>query len=56
MNEKNGIQETVRLGLINLAGKVDEGRYGENDDAFNDDSSQAAFLSDLEDEVINKME
>lgn len=55
MNEGNGIQETVRLGLINLARKVNEGLYGENDNAF-DDSAYDAFLEDLEDEVIAKLE
>lgn len=51
-----GIQETVVLGLQNMARKVDEGLYGEDDDAFNTEDSWKAFLDDLQDEVLMKME
>ena len=51
----DGIQKTVCLGLRNLARKVEEGLYGQGDD-FSDEDSQQAFLDDLHDEVIDKME
>ena len=50
-----GIQKTVAEGLRYLAHKVEEGAYGEGDDAFADDSRDA-FLEDLQDEVIMKTE
>ena len=50
------IQETVRQGLTYLAGKVSEGAYGDGDDAFQDDSVREAFLEDLQDEVIGKLD
>lgn len=54
----DGIQETVRQGLVYLAGKVAEGAYGEGDDAFGgeDDELGQAFLEDMHDHVIDKME
>ena len=52
----SGIQETVRLGLLDLARKVGEGQYGEGDKAFEANSDSIAFMGDLEDEVIGKME
>lgn len=51
-----GIQETVSKGLSYLATKVAEGAYGESDDAFQDDSQKDAFLEDLEDEVLGKLD
>lgn len=53
-----GIQETVALGLEILARRVREGKYGECDEAFQgeDDCDGLAFLSDMHDEVIDKME
>ena len=50
----DGIQKTVSLGLTYLAGKVAEGAYGNDDDAFQDDLIRDAFMEDLEDEVIGK--
>ena len=52
----DGIQKTVHMGLIDLAGKVADGAYGDNDDAFQDDSVRAAFLEDLSDNVTDKMD
>ena len=52
----DGIQKTVNLGLIYLAGKVANGAYGNDDDAFEDDSVREAFLEDLQDEVLSKMD
>ncbi len=56
----DGIQKTVALGLQYLAQKIEDGAYGEGDDAFNDDGGEGgvaqAFLDDLHDEVIDKME
>ncbi len=58
----DGIQKTVALGLRNLARKVEEGRYGEGDDAFGagaDDDyhpDAAAFLDDIREEVLDVME
>ncbi len=54
-----GIQESVRLGLLIMANNVEDGKYGEGDDAFkgdNDDELGHKFLSDLHDEVLDKME
>lgn len=56
MNNGNGIQETVRLGLIQLAENVNAGKYGENDDAFDDEEDAQKFLNDMHDEVLDKME
>ena len=54
----DGIQKTVAEGLRYLTNKVEEGLYGEGDNAFqgDDDSQAEAFLSDLHDYVIDKME
>ena len=52
----SGIQQTVVEGLRYLATKVSEGFYGEGDEAFQDNTSYSAFMEDLEDEVIGKME
>lgn len=52
----DGIQKTVRLGLKYLATKVADGAYGEDDDAFQDDAVVEAFLEDLQDEVLGKMQ
>ncbi len=56
----NGIQKTVALGLRYLAQKVEDGAYGEGDDAFDDDDDRGgaaqAFLDDFHDEVLDKME
>lgn len=51
----DGIQKTVSLGLRYLATKVADGAYGDDDDAFQDDVVEEAFLEDLEDEVLGKM-
>lgn len=51
----DGIQKTVYLGLIHLANKVAGGAYGEDDGAFSESAGEA-FLEDLEDEVLDKME
>lgn len=51
----DGIQESVALGLRNLARKVEEGLYGKGDNAFEDCAAQA-FLDDMHDEVIDMME
>ncbi len=54
----DGIQKTVVLGLRYLANKVEKGFYGEGDDAFGgeDDCEGLLFLSDMHNEVIDKME
>lgn len=52
----DGIQKTVSNGLRYLATKVADGAYGEGDDAFRDEDIAEAFLSDLHDEVLDKME
>lgn len=52
----SGIQQTVSNGLKYLATKVANGAYGEGDEAFQDDSQKDAFLEDLEDEVLGKLE
>lgn len=52
----NGIQKTVSLGLQYLTTKVTDGAYGDDDDAFQDDLVREAFLEDLQDEVISKMD
>ena len=52
----DGIQKTVNSGLIYLANKVADGAYGEDDDAFQNDTDREAFLEDLEDEVVGKMD
>lgn len=52
----DGIQKAVSLGLKYLANNVVEGRYGKDDDAFQDIAEREAFLEDLEDEVIGKMD
>ena len=51
----DGIQKTVYDGLKYLANKVAEGSYGEGDNIFQH-TARDAFLEDLEDEVIGKME
>lgn len=50
----NGIQKTVSDGLTYLATKVADGAYGDGDDAF-DDTTKEAFLDDLCDNVLDKM-
>lgn len=52
----DGIQKTVSQGLRYMANKVEEGAYGEGDDAFEDELAKDAFLEDLEDNVISKTE
>jgi len=56
----SGIQKSVASGLRFLADKVEQGAYGEGDDAFQgpdeDDAVGQAFLDDLHDEVLDKME
>ncbi len=55
----DGIQKSVALGLKYLAQKVEDGAYGKDDNAFDDDENGGyaqAFLNDLHDEVIDKME
>ncbi len=51
----DGKQKTVNMGLRYLATKVADGAYGDDDAAFEDAIVEAAFLEDLEDEVISKM-
>ncbi len=50
-----GIQETIYIGLEHLKAFVEEGKYGTGDD-FAEDDNQLAFLNDMHDEVIDKME
>lgn len=59
----NGIQKTVYDGLQYLATKIADGFYGEGDEALQQDddasagcSNRDAFLDDLQDEVIDKMD
>ena len=56
----DGIQKTVVLGLRLLAQKVENGDYGEGDDAFYDDDGEGGvaqvFLNDMHDEVLDKMQ
>lgn len=56
----DGIQKTVALGLRNLARKVEEGAYGQGDEAFDEEGNYGgtaqAFLDDMHDEVLDKME
>ncbi len=52
----NGIQKTVSDGLRYLATKVADGAYGKGDDAFQDEGLAEAFLSDMHDEVLDKMD
>lgn len=52
----DGIQETVRLGLLGLAERVADGLYGDSDNAFQGDDERDEFLNDLQDEVIGKMD
>ena len=53
-----GIQKSVAIGLRVLAEKVKNGDYGKDDSAFGgeDDCDGEAFLRDLHDEVIEKMQ
>ena len=51
----DGIQKTVSEGLRYLATKVADGAYGDDDEAFQDEIVEKAFLEDLEDNVIGKM-
>ena len=51
-----GIQETVSKGLRYMATKVADGAYGDGDEAFQDEMVKEAFLEDLQDNVIDKME
>ena len=56
----DGTQKTVCLGLRYLAQKVEDGAYGIDDNAFDDDGGEGGvaqtFLDDLHDEIIDKME
>jgi hypothetical protein len=52
----DGIQKTVHEGLKYLATKVAEGAYGQDDEAFQDEIVAQAFLDDMHDEVLDKME
>ena len=52
----NGIQKTVSDGLRYLSTKVADGAYGEGDEAFQDEDVAQAFLDDMHDEVLDKME
>ena len=52
----DGIQKTVYEGLRYLATNVADGAYGEDDDAFQDEDLAQAFLNDMHDEVLDKME
>ena len=56
----DGIQKTVFLGLAKMAENVKDGKYGVNDNVFDDDDDNGGdaqvFLDDLTDEVISKME
>lgn len=54
----DGIQKTVFLGLKEMARRVEQGKYGIDDDAFagKGDRDGQSFLSDMHDEVIDKME
>lgn len=52
----DGIQKTVVLGLRYLADRVEEGTYGIDEKAFDDEVSREAFIEDFENEVIGKME
>lgn len=51
----DGIQKTVYDGLMYLAGRVAEGVYGRDDEAFQSEVESEAFLEDLTDEVENKI-
>ena len=54
----DGIQKTVFMGLQTMAEKVKAGDYGIDDEAFRgkDDCDGLAFLSDMCDNVTDKME
>lgn len=56
----DGIQKTVYLGIEILASNVLKGKYGEGDDAFQDDDDDdnlaQQFLNDMHDEVLSKMQ
>ena len=52
----DGIQKTVNEGLVYLATKVHDGAYGKGDEAFQDEDAAQAFLDDMHDNVIDKME
>lgn len=56
----DGIQKTICLGLRYLAQKVEDGAYGIDDNAFDDDNDAGgaaqAFLDDMHDNIIDKME
>ncbi len=54
----DGIQKTVALGLREMAQRVEDGKYGIDDDAFtgDEDCDSLEFLNDMHDEVIDKME
>lgn len=53
----DGIQKSVHDGLLRLAEKVKNGKYGLGDDTFagEDDELGQSFLSDMHDEVIDYM-
>lgn len=54
-----GIQKSVYLGLKELASEVEEGLYGTDDDAFDDDGSNSSngqrFLDQMHDLIIDRM-
>ena len=52
----SGIQTTVSKGLRYLANKVEDGFYGEGDNAFQDETTREAFLEDIDDYVTGKMD
>lgn len=51
----SGIQKKVADGLRYLATRVEEGYYGEGDEAFQSDLEMDAFQEDL-DEIIDETE
>lgn len=52
----DGIQKTVHEGLLHIAERVENGDFGEDDDAFQDDEIAQGFLNDLHDYVLDKMQ
>ncbi len=56
--DEPSVQKTVALGLRYLAQKVEDGKYGINDAAFGGDEDKLAqaFLDDMHDDVLSKME
>ena len=52
----DGIQKTVALALRDMATKVEEGAYGEDDDAFVEEADSDAFHEDIQDSVFSNMQ